>query len=88
MSANARRQRHEVTLAKQYGSIAFHAEERGDFAAVHESEFGPSRHIAVPREFGRFRREADINWKARSAGSVANDPKATSRSFQPRRVEV
>ena len=36
MSANARRQRHEVTLAKQYGSIAFHAEECGDFAAVHE----------------------------------------------------
>jgi len=26
------------------------------------SASGPSRHTAVPREFGRFRREADIKW--------------------------
>jgi hypothetical protein len=47
MSADARRQRHEVTLVKQYGSIAFHAEECGNFAAVHESAFGPSRRFTA-----------------------------------------
>jgi len=36
--------------------------------------FGPSRHFAAAQQLGRFRREADINWQARSAGSVANDP--------------
>ena len=33
---------------------------------------GPSRHIAVPRDLGRFRREA-----AATLASVENDPKAT-----------
>jgi hypothetical protein len=27
---------------------------------------------------GRFRREADMNWQARPAASVENDPKRTS----------
>jgi hypothetical protein len=39
------------------------------------SAVGPSRHFAWAQQSGRFWREADINWKARSAGSVANDPK-------------
>jgi len=38
------------------------------FAAVHESGSGPSRHFAAAQQLGRFRREADINWQARSAG--------------------
>jgi hypothetical protein len=37
---------------------------------------GPSRHFAAAQHVGRFWREADINWQARSAGSVA-DPKRT-----------
>jgi hypothetical protein len=47
------------------------------FAAAHESVHGPSRHFAAKQRLGRFWREADINWQARSAGSVANDPRAT-----------
>jgi hypothetical protein len=39
---------------------------------------GPSRHFAAAQQFRRFWREADIIWKARSAGSVANDPKRAS----------
>ena len=35
----------------------------------------PSRHFAAAQQLGRFRSEADINWQARSAGSVANGPK-------------
>jgi hypothetical protein len=35
---------------------------------------GPSRHIAVPRDLGRFRGEADIERQARRAASVDNDP--------------
>jgi len=38
------------------------------------SPCGPSRHFAAKQRFGRFRREADINWQAKPAGSVANDP--------------
>ena len=37
------------------------------------SPLGPSRHIAPPRELGRFRVEADSQWHARSALSVGND---------------
>jgi hypothetical protein len=36
---------------------------------------GPSRHFAAAQQLGRFWREADISWQARSVGSVANDPK-------------
>jgi hypothetical protein len=42
------------------------------------SAFGPSRHFAVAQHFGRFRREADINWQTKPAGWVANDPDRTS----------
>jgi len=38
------------------------------------SVFGPSRHIAVPRDLGRFRGEADIERQAQRAASVDNDP--------------
>jgi hypothetical protein len=41
------------------------------------STHGPSRHFAAAQQLGRFRREADINWQARSAGSVENDPEPT-----------
>jgi hypothetical protein len=30
-------------------------------AAVHESEFGPSRHVAPPHDIGRNREEAEID---------------------------
>jgi hypothetical protein len=43
------------------------------------SSCGLSRHFAWAGQSGRFWREADINWKARSAGSVANDPKLPFR---------
>jgi len=36
---------------------------------------GPSRHFAVEQQPRRFRREADINWQAKSADLVGNDPK-------------
>jgi hypothetical protein len=39
--------------------------------------YGPSRHFAAKQRFGRFRREADINWQTKPAGSVANDPERT-----------
>jgi len=42
-------------------------------AAVHESVCGPSRRFAASQQLGRFWREADISWQARSVGSVAND---------------
>jgi hypothetical protein len=48
---------------------------RLQFVAMLESACGPSRHFEAARQLGRFWREADINWRARSAGSVANDPK-------------
>jgi len=32
----------------------------------------PSRHFAAKQRFGRFWREADINWQARPAHSVEN----------------
>ena len=35
---------------------------------------GPSRQFVAKQRFGRFRRETDIDWQARSAGSVENDP--------------
>jgi hypothetical protein len=38
------------------------------------SPFGPSRHFAAAQQLGRFWREADIKWQARSVGSIANDP--------------
>jgi putative tryptophan/tyrosine transport system substrate-binding protein len=38
--------------------------------------FGPSRHLAAAQQLGRFWREADIKWQARSAGSIANGPRA------------
>jgi hypothetical protein len=41
------------------------------------STHGPSRHFAAKQSSGRFRREADIDWQAKPAGSVANDPKRT-----------
>jgi hypothetical protein len=41
------------------------------------STHGPSRHFAAKQRFGHFRREADINWQTKPAGSVANDPKRT-----------
>jgi hypothetical protein len=34
-------------------------------------------HFAAKQRIGRFRRGADIDWQARSAGSVANDPTRT-----------
>jgi hypothetical protein len=50
---------------------------------VHESPYGPSRHFAAAQQLGRFWRKADINWKARSTGSVANDPTVwTGRAVQ------
>jgi hypothetical protein len=42
-----------------------------------ESACGPSRHFAAAQQFRRFWREADIDWQARSTGSVENDPKAS-----------
>jgi hypothetical protein len=45
------------------------------------SAIGPSRHFAAAQQLGRFWREADINWQARSAGSVANDPQQTENDF-------
>ena len=41
------------------------------------SAFGPSRHFAAAQQLGRFGREADIKWQARSVGSIANDPQRT-----------
>jgi hypothetical protein len=41
---------------------------------MHESGYGPSRHIAPPRQFGRYRCKADINERAGLDGSVAIDP--------------
>src|SRR5262249_51178073 len=44
---------------------------------------GPSRHIAPPRELGRFRVKADNQWQARPADSVAHDPSVwTGRALQ------
>jgi hypothetical protein len=40
---------------------------------VFMSPSGPSRHFAAAQQLGRFRREADIDRQARSAGSVANE---------------
>ena len=34
----------------------------------------PSRHFAAARQFGSFRTEADMNWRAGLAGSVEHDP--------------
>src|ERR1700746_2871513 len=45
---------------------------------MHESGIGPSRHFACAQQSGRFRREADITWRAGLAGSVAKDPKRSS----------
>jgi hypothetical protein len=50
------------------------------FIAAHESVPGTSRHFAAAQQLGRFRREADINWQTKPAGSVANDPKRISHS--------
>jgi hypothetical protein len=36
--------------------------------------YGPSRHIAVSRDLGRFRVEADIKMRTRPSGPVAIDP--------------
>ena len=47
------------------------------------SASGPSRHIAPPRELGRFRVEADSQWHARSALSVENDPPRTFCGREP-----
>jgi hypothetical protein len=35
--------------------------------------------VVAAKQLGRFWREADINWRVRSVGSVANDPKRTFR---------
>src|ERR1700747_1865500 len=42
------------------------------------STHGPSRHFAASQQLGRFWREADIKYLARPAGSVPNDPTASS----------
>ena len=49
------------------------------------SASGPSRHIAPPCQFGRFRGEADIGCRARSAGLVENDPQ---QSFWASRLNL
>jgi hypothetical protein len=41
------------------------------------SPLGPSRRFTAKQRFGRFRREADINWQVGPAGKVANDPSPT-----------
>jgi hypothetical protein len=51
-----------------------------EIGAVHESGIGPSRHFAHAKSPGRFRRKADINWRAGLVGSGANDPTPTSAS--------
>jgi hypothetical protein len=44
------------------------------------SAFGPSRHIAPPRDLGRFRGEAEIDGQPSIAEDNAYDPTATSDS--------
>jgi hypothetical protein len=48
------------------------------FVTAHESESGPSRHIAPPQDQGRFRSKADIRPQATGVTSVAIDPEQTS----------
>jgi hypothetical protein len=45
---------------------------------VHESLPGTSRHFTAMQHSGRFRGEADMDRQAKPAGSVENDPSATS----------
>ena len=42
------------------------------------SAIGPSRHIAVPREFGRKRRIAEVGGQPSIAEDDARDPERTS----------
>jgi hypothetical protein len=42
------------------------------------SPLGPSRHFDAAQESGRFQVKADNKWQAGPAGSVENDPEATS----------
>jgi hypothetical protein len=39
-----------------------------------KSPNGTPRHFTAMHYFGRFRSEADMDWQARPAKSVANDP--------------
>jgi hypothetical protein len=45
------------------------------FAAVHESACGPSRHIALPHELGRYRGKADVAFVASRRGFMGTRPK-------------
>jgi hypothetical protein len=45
-----------------------------NFAAVRESGFGPSRHIAAPRDLGRERRIAEFDRQPFIEGNGAFDP--------------
>jgi hypothetical protein len=47
------------------------------FAAVHESGFGPSRHIATPHVPGRSRAIAEIERPQSIAKGDAHDPTRT-----------
>jgi hypothetical protein len=47
-------------------------------SSVTTSAHGPSRHFAAAQQISRFRKEADIKWRAGLAGSVANDPERTA----------
>jgi len=42
------------------------------------SPIGTQRRFHAVQQLGRFQSEADLNWLARSATSVENDPTATS----------
>jgi hypothetical protein len=46
------------------------------------STHGPSPHFTAMPDVGSFRTEADTDRQARTAGSVANDPKATSNRLK------
>jgi hypothetical protein len=45
------------------------------------SVVGPSRHIAVPREFGRYRGIAEVDMQPSIAEDNARDPSATSAAI-------
>jgi hypothetical protein len=50
------------------------------FAALLMSQFWPVASFRGHAHFGRFRIEADMDRKAKRAGSVENDPSATSKA--------
>jgi len=45
------------------------------------NKIGTTRHCASPHDFGRKRREADIEWQAVMTASVENDPQRTSANI-------